>query len=651
MASDKNSSLLVGAVGVVLGIFLGLILFPKFARLGATSSDLVNRPAIVVPTTPGIRIEPEVIVTRDRSDREYAEMIAAANPSNPKQMIACTIAYSGEHGKLSNALFTTLDGGASWKLTVESSDHEMQADPSCIYGTDNTAWFGGPVADSSKGKLQSGSMDWYKSTDGGQTWNLTIRQKADYDRPYVIADTTNGPYRGRVYIYGWDNFIGPKFKWLGATVFLHPVISDQAEKPATFQNYRDFAGDCPLPSEGVVTDNGTVVIPMEIFANGPEAKPHVTRRAVTRSLDGGKTLLPPTILGDMEGCTAGLGPGPAAIDTSDGPFHGRIYMTWPSADRPRQHGILNRCHVSLAYSSDDGKTWSSPVTIHERGDASAQSGPNQYQPTVAVNKNGVVALTWYDTRENPAANVHKPRAAFSFDGGVSFSTSVPISDHGEDYHFVQPAAYTTNAGAPGAPNNPETPPVPKDGDFTLGVYRFFLDVPGHTRSTVADAAGAFHPFWFSDTVDAKNPHASQLMTATIHVEGKSSRNGDPSLDGFRDVTADISPQVMSTALDPKTGELRVAVHLINNSDDPFSGPVVMRIKWMDSQFGPAVLVSPNMNGINGNGAIVEMSAALPDGKLSPGSTSQPIQLVFNVNNQGEVLPAFWFDLAGRVFAH
>ena len=44
--------------------------------------------------------------------------------------------------------------------------------------------------------------------------------------------------------------------------------------------------------------------------------------------------------------------------------------------------------------------------------------------------------------------------------------------------------------------------------------------PGHNGAFAADAAGDFHPMWIDNRT---GPY--QVWTATVHVNGKASRNG------------------------------------------------------------------------------------------------------------------------------
>src|SRR5207247_1277656 len=92
-----------------------------------------------------------------------------------------------------------------------------------------------------------------------------------------------------------------------------------------------------------------------------------------------------------------------AIDhVAGGPHEGRIYMTWaqpesivfdPSVDLGRYGRDFD---VWLAYSDDDGVTWSTPVKVNEDGTTG-----DQFFPSVRVDAAGTAHVAFLDRRENP----------------------------------------------------------------------------------------------------------------------------------------------------------------------------------------------------------------------------------------------------------
>ncbi|MGG7379246.1 hypothetical protein ACQ7B2_10985, partial [Escherichia coli] len=92
------------------------------------------------------------------------------------------------------------------------------------------------------------------------------------------------------------------------------------------------------------------------------------RKAVTQSYN----------LDDKETQLAGFGK--FAADAESSRFRDRIYVAWEDA-RSGSHRLF------FSKSADRGKTWSAPRPIDDRIPRAAK----QWQPAIAVNKDGVVA--------------------------------------------------------------------------------------------------------------------------------------------------------------------------------------------------------------------------------------------------------------------
>ena len=98
-------------------------------------------------------------------------------------------------------------------------------------------------------------------------------------------------------------------------------------------------------------------------------------------------------------------------------FRDRAYAMWPdySEGPPR---------VVVSSSDDRGTTWSEPRKVAPAGARTTE----QFQPAIAVNRDGIVGVTWYDTRDAPAGEFafHEYFAA-SLDGGETFTEPHRVS--------------------------------------------------------------------------------------------------------------------------------------------------------------------------------------------------------------------------------
>ncbi|MFO1533794.1 MAG: hypothetical protein ABR562_08925 [Thermoplasmatota archaeon] len=110
-----------------------------------------------------------------------------------------------------------------------------------------------------------------------------------------------------------------------------------------------------------------------------------------------------------------------AVDTSGGTHNGRRYVVW--AD---QKGPVDTDVQVLMRHSDDGLSWSEPVTVNdvERGD--------QFVPWVSVDPKGGVHVAWLDRRNDPSNRLLDVYYAYSDDGGERFHRNVRVTERSFD---------------------------------------------------------------------------------------------------------------------------------------------------------------------------------------------------------------------------
>jgi hypothetical protein len=160
-----------------------------------------------------------------------------------------------------------------------------------------------------------------------------------------------------------------------------------------------------------------------------------------------------------------------AVDPTSGPRHDRLYSV--CAD-------LVGMKIDVRYSADRGERWSIPHSI----DTSAAQRGSRSQPQIAVNKDGIVGISWLDGRDDPTGHCYALFFAASLDGGDT---------------FLPPARVSRKLSCPdSAQNGSAFLRWPRGGDY-------------HGLAATAD--GRFHALWS----DASTP-VFQVMTATIDVQ-------------------------------------------------------------------------------------------------------------------------------------
>jgi len=113
-----------------------------------------------------------------------------------------------------------------------------------------------------------------------------------------------------------------------------------------------------------------------------------------------------------------------AVDYSSGPNAGRAYIAWQDHDDNPFGDDL----ILLSHSDDGGLTWSAPVKVNQTpSDAFTDQA---FEPTVHVNAGGVVAVTYYDFRDDVQGDGELTTdswIAHSHDGGQTW-TEDPLAD-------------------------------------------------------------------------------------------------------------------------------------------------------------------------------------------------------------------------------
>jgi hypothetical protein len=106
-----------------------------------------------------------------------------------------------------------------------------------------------------------------------------------------------------------------------------------------------------------------------------------------------------------------------AVDTSGGPNHGNIYITYHSSHLGGGTGQ----DALIIRSTDGGVTWSSPTRINDDGTSAVQ-----WFPTVKVSSDGAVHSFFYD-RRGLAGNNTNLFYARSTTGGTSWEPNVKVT--------------------------------------------------------------------------------------------------------------------------------------------------------------------------------------------------------------------------------
>ena len=560
-----------------------------------------------------IVVGPNVQVSKADGEREYNEVILAASPNDAKHLLAASMVYNPKKSDYNVVTYVSFDGGNSWQATLEvDNETGLDGDPSTAIGCDGTGYL---ASLSVTGRRYQNRTLVYRSKDGGKTWLATPVALPFSDREYITVDCVSPKYRGRIYIHGNIVMRDADGTRIAGTRIWTSEDGGQSfsEKnfPPSSSHFSTYQGI------GVVLTDGTFLAPYTDITgefSDPDGAKGTIR--VFRSEDGGNTFS--SAIAVSETRAPGAGPDVSlpnlAADHSTGPFRDRVYAVW--ADKKPG----KRSEIRLSYSTDRGTTWSKPLTVNDdQAFPEGRQGPDDFMPEVAVNKAGVVGVSWYDRRDSVNDYDWTVRFAASFDGGRTFTPSVKVSE--SPFLHKWTSSFPVSLISFGGGNfHAEL----RSGVLQLAVLpdRAFFS-GGDTAGLVADADGVFHALWIDNRTGT-----AQVWTAPIHVSGVAIRNGARELQDLEGITTRVMLKFGDVIqFDPQSKTVSGIAYLVNTSDETITAPVVVRV--LGSEPSKVEILNAD-NHQSGSGAVWDFSSLLQDGKLEPGKRSQGKRIEFRI---------------------
>ncbi|MDT3739963.1 MAG: T9SS type A sorting domain-containing protein [Candidatus Kapabacteria bacterium] len=364
------------------------------------------------------------------------------NPSDQKSMVTCPVYYSKDSGNTwQKSNFIT---GPDYKpvLLIGGGDPVMVFDAKGdLYFSWINLYF--TLYKNNPDSIHA-ALFWAVSHDGGVTFDFdeanyfgskifSSKYSSSYglegmlDKQWMAADYSGSTYRNSVY----------------ASCLYLKQTSTQAF--FEFQIYHKRGNESGFNRKpAIIKTSQFDVIQFGSIDVDAAGQVHFVFYGITQSSqalyhcvssDGGETFSNPfkisNLIGsmrqmqgteDVRGVSEGrMYPSPyMAVDKGNGKYKGNIYVTWSASGI---NGTGNKgLDIYFSSSTNNGKTWQTPKIINN----DSLNYVHNFYPNIAVNKNGAIAVSWYDRRNYAADELSIERAmtdfyiGISYDGGKTF---------------------------------------------------------------------------------------------------------------------------------------------------------------------------------------------------------------------------------------
>ncbi len=274
-------------------------------------------------------------------------------------------ANAGNYARASNAWVSISPNGAAYVLALAFTGQTF-------------------AAGSSSAMLVSQSLN------GGANWSLPLALIQDgagffNDKGSITADPTNSNY---VYAV-WDRLAG---QTEGPTYFSLTANANSTWSTAA-SIYDPGSKNQTIGNVIVVTPDDTLVNLFNEIDTAADGTASSHLKAIVSTNHGSTWSTTPVSVADIlaVGTTdpnGGKVRDSALLFTAAVGPTGVIYVAWQDA----RFSSGDHDGIALAYSSDDGASWSAPVEVN------ANTGVQAFTPTLNVSAAGVIAVTYYDLR-------------------------------------------------------------------------------------------------------------------------------------------------------------------------------------------------------------------------------------------------------------
>lgn len=385
------------------------------------------------PFAPGCGGPPQRGIRYPGSEVEVSLVV---NPANADHLVAAWQQDRWSNGGADGLVAAvSQDGGLTWTQALvpfslcgggllPNGAYERATDPWLTFSADGaTVHLVGLAFDASSGARRRAILV-SRSGDGGLTWADPSALASDIDPAFALdkpSATADPVLAANVYVV-WDRLTGvggDPAAMTGPAWFSRSTDGGLTWEPPVVLH--DPGADAQtISSQIVILPDGTLVNVFVRITSASRPAP-LFEVVAMRSSDAGTTWSPPVRVerllsrGAVDPKTGHrIRAGEVVPSTAVDPTTGELRVAWQDA----RFSAGARDGIALAASTDGGLTWSTPVQVN------AVPAVQAFRPAVAFGRDGAMAVSYYDLRDDvPADSAHTWTTfwrATSADGGATW---------------------------------------------------------------------------------------------------------------------------------------------------------------------------------------------------------------------------------------
>ena len=363
---------------------------------------------------------PDVPVTNLTNVTE-SENSVFVDPNNNQYLLNSNNSTQNPVGSLYGAnYFQSGDAGTTWGGSYLGAGGSNSGDPTTAIGLNGRKYIN--FIDNNDGQgiaYSDDAVNWTTATVGTSNGDLL-------DKNHMWIDNSpTSTYEGNLYT-AWTDF-----GLTGYPISISRSVNDGATWSTPLGISAAVAAGSHNQGVNVQTGpNGEVYVVWTIYDSWPSDE---TALGFAKSTNGGVSYSTASrIITNIKGIrTTGVlknmrvNSFPVmAVDISNGPNRGNIYIVWTNIGVPGTNSGTNKS-VYLIRSTDNGSTWSTPIRVNQ---GTFADGKESYMPWISCDsETGTLSVIFYDDRNMTTNTACETWVAYSVDAGNTW-TDFRVSD-------------------------------------------------------------------------------------------------------------------------------------------------------------------------------------------------------------------------------